>query len=132
MPNFSLGSRRALETCHPDIQRVFNEVIKHWDCRVLEGARSLETQAEYVRTGKSKTLNSRHIPAEDGYSYAVDVVPYPIDWNDRDRFLLFIGKVLGVAKEMGVDLVSGVDWDGDGYVKDHTFFDAPHFQIGKS
>ena len=46
-----------------------------------------------------------------------------------NRFILFAGKVLGIAKAMSVDLVSGVDWNDDGNIKDHSFFDAPHFEL---
>lgn len=120
-----------LKTCHPDIQKVFNEVIKHIDCSILQGVRTVEEQEELVRTGKSKTMDSKHLKQSDGYSHAVDVSPYPIDWNNRDRFILFAGKVLGIAKALGVDLVSGIDWDDDGDISDHTFFDAPHFQLKK-
>lgn len=129
MYRFSRRSKERLDTCHPDIQKVFNEAIKHWDITILEGIRTKERQEELVRTGKSKTLNSRHLDQGDGYSHAVDAVPYPIDWKDRERFILFVGKIIGLAKGMGIDLVSGVDWDDDGEIKDHTFFDAPHFQL---
>jgi len=128
---YSAKSMERLKTCHPDIQKVFNEVIKHIDCSILQGVRTVEEQEELVRTGKSKTMDSKHLKQSDGYSHAVDVSPYPIDWNNRDRFILFAGKVLGIAKALGVDLVSGIDWDDDGDISDHTFFDAPHFQLKK-
>jgi len=107
MPRYSSSSKTKLKTCHPDIQKVFNEVIQHVDCTVLEGVRTKERQEELVRTGMSQTMNSRHLEQNDGYSYAVDVAPYPIDWNDRDRFILFAGFVLGIAKSMDIDLTSG-------------------------
>jgi hypothetical protein len=129
MPKFSKRSQDRLNTCHPDIQKVFNEVIKHIDCTVLQGVRTLEEQEELVRSGKSMTMNSKHLAQDDGYSHAVDVVPYPIQWDNRERFILFAGKVLGMAKAMGIDLVSGIDWNDDGNIKDHSFFDAPHFQL---
>lgn len=128
---YSRSSQEKLATCHPDIQKVFNEAIKYWDITILEGIRSKETQEEYVKTGRSKTMNSKHLDQGDGYSHAVDAVPYPIDWQNRERFILFAGKILGLAKAMGVDLISGVDWNDDGNIKDHTFFDAPHFQLKK-
>ena len=61
MPKFSEQSKARLATCHPDLQRVFNEVIKHVDCTIIEGVRSINTQKEYVRTGKSKTMDSEAI-----------------------------------------------------------------------
>lgn len=129
MPKFSKKSLERLDTCHPDIQKVFKEVIKHVDCSILEGVRTKERQEELVRQGKSKTLNSKHIKQADGYAHAVDVAPWPIDWADRERFTLFAGFVLGIAKGLGVELVWGGDWDSDFTTKDHSFFDGPHFQL---
>lgn len=131
MPRFSRRSKEKLETCHPDIQKVMKEVIKYVDFTVLEGVRTLEQQAEYVRTGKSKTMNSKHLQQSDGYSHAIDIAPYPIDWKDRDRFILLAGFVLGIASQMGVKLRWGGDWDSDFKTKDHTFFDGPHFELIK-
>ena len=62
-------------------------------------------------------------------SMAVDVCPYPIDWNDRERFSYFAGYVRGVAAGMGIDIRWGGDWDSDGEVKDNSFDDLPHFEL---
>lgn len=129
MYKFSKSSQEKLSTCHPDIQKVFNEAIKHFDITIIEGIRTKEQQEEYVRTGKSKTMNSKHLAQSDGYSHAVDAAPFPLDWNDRERFIFFAGKILGIAKALGVNLVSGIDWNDDGSIKDTSFFDAPHFQM---
>lgn len=128
---YSSKSAAKLATCHPDIQKVFNEAIKHWDITILEGIRTKEKQEEYFRTGRSKTMKSKHLDQGDGYSHAIDAVPYPIDWENRERFILFAGKIIGLAKAMGVDLISGIDWDDDGDISDHTFFDSPHFELKK-
>lgn len=128
MPEFSERSKRILATCHEDIQAVFHEVIQHFDCTVISGHRGEEEQNENVRKGFSRVEfpNSRHnsIPSE-----AVDVVPYPIDWKDRERFHYFAGFVLGVAKMMDIDLRWGGDWDRDTEVKDNDFDDLPHFEL---
>jgi len=137
MPSFSRRSLDRLATCHPDIRAVFDEVIRHRDCTIIEGVRDRETQAEYVRTGRSKTMNSRHLKQPDGFSHAVDVAPYPVDWQDPKAFALFAGYVLATADRMKEDgqisrsLVWGGDWDGDGNVREHSFFDGPHFQLEK-
>jgi peptidoglycan L-alanyl-D-glutamate endopeptidase CwlK len=44
MPQFGKDSLTKLSTCHPDLQKLFNEVIKHYDCTILEGHRSDEDQ----------------------------------------------------------------------------------------
>ena len=62
-------------------------------------------------------------------SRAVDVVPYPIDWNDRERFHLFAGFVLGIAQSMGIKLRWGGDWNMNFEVDDNQFDDFPHFEL---
>ena len=94
MPRFGKRSRENLSTCHEDLQKVFNEVIKHVDCSVLEGHRDERTQEKLFSEGKTKV----HYPMgrhNTEPSRAVDVVPYPIDWNDRERFHLFSGLSSG-------------------------------------
>lgn len=135
MPKFGARSLRNLSTCHQDLQLIFNTVIQFEDCSVLEGARSLERQKELVAQGMSKTLKSKHVVHGDGLSMAVDVMKYPIDWQDKERVILFAGKVLGVAQSLldagkiSHKLRWGGDWDGDGNVKEHSFFDGPHFEL---
>ena len=131
MYKFGAKSKSRLETCHPDIQKICNELIKIMDVTVLEGVRTKEQQEEYVRTGKSKTMNSKHLEQGDGYSHAVDLAPFPIDWNYRERFVYMQGMIRGIALQLGIEVRSGIDWDSDGQVKDHTFFDGPHFELKK-
>jgi len=128
MPKFGKTSKKRLETCHPKLQELFNEVIKHYDCSILQGTRSKEEQDEYFRTGRSKVEwpNSKH---NSSPSNAVDVVPFPIDWNDWNRFYHFAGYVKGVADGLGIKIRSGIDWDGDNNFNDNSFNDAPHFEL---
>ena len=128
MPRFGRRSKERLATCHEDLIKVFNEVIKHVDCSIICGHRGEEDQNNAVVSGHSKVRypNGRHnkIP-----SNAVDVAPYPIDWDDLERFTLFAGFVLGIAKSMNIDLIWGNDWDGDFQTKDTNFRDYPHFEL---
>ena len=103
-------------------------VIKHVDCSVLEGHRGEERQNALFEEGKSKLKfpEGRHNSLP---SNAVDVTPYPVDWEDRERQTLFAGFVLGVAKMMGITLRWGGDWDMDFQVMDNRFDDFPHFEI---
>ncbi|MFV2058916.1 MAG: M15 family metallopeptidase [Thiohalomonadales bacterium] len=128
MPNFSVKSKRKLAEAHPDLQLVFNEVIKIFDCSVLCGYRTEEEQDELFRQGMSKV---RYPDSKHNYqpSNAVDVAPYPIDWNDRERFYFFAGHVIGIAHSMGIKLRHGGDWDGDKDIKDQSFYDLPHFEL---
>ena len=125
---YSPRSRARLETCNPRLQSVFNEVILHTDCTILAGRRSEAEQNEAFDTGRSQLRypESKHNKAP---SLAVDVAPFPIDWENRERFLLFAGFVKGVAAAIGIRLRLGADWDGDGDTRDQRFHDVPHFEL---
>lgn len=128
MAKFGKRSKKNLSTCHEDLQKVFNEVIKYVDCSVLEGHRSEERQEQLFSEGKTKVHypKGRH---NSKPSRAVDVVPYPIDWNDRERFHLFSGFVIGLARGMGITLRWGGDWNMNFEVDDNKFDDFPHFEL---
>lgn len=126
MPSFSRQSEERLETCDERLQDVFNRVIEDFDCSILDGHRSKIRQMELYEAGKTQVLESEH---NVWPSRAVDVAPYPIDWEDRERFHLFAGYVMGVAEMMGVPLRWGGDWDGDKQVSDNDFDDLVHFEL---
>ena len=132
MPSFGKNSRERLSQCDHKLQEVFNEVIKHIDCSVLEGIRSKEKQDRMFAEGKSKFKypGSKHnVTAANGKSIAVDVTPYPVDWKDRERQTLFAGFVIGIAKGMDIKIRWGGDWDMDWEVNDNKFDDFPHFEL---
>ena len=128
MPQFSGKSLERLKTCHPDLQRLFTEVIKHYDCTVTCGHRGKDEQDEAVRTGASKLAwpNSKHNQLP---SIAIDVVPFPIDWNDTSRFYHFAGFVLATAKQLGIEIRWGGDWNSDLKFRDEKFKDLPHYEL---
>lgn len=152
MAYFSDISNERLSTAHKDLQTLFNEVIKYFDCTVIYGHRTPEEQFELFKKGRElvngewvitdKRLVVTHL---DGYNrrskhnecpaLAVDVIPYPINWEDKSRMDYFGGFVLGIAtmlrKEGKIksDIRWGHDWDGDTEVSDTKFVDRPHFQI---
>tara|TARA_R100000664_G_scaffold9001_1_gene14865 strand:+ start:1661 stop:2053 length:393 start_codon:yes stop_codon:yes gene_type:complete len=128
MPKFSKKSLSKLETCDKRLQDLFLRVVKKFDCTILEGHRSKDRQNKLFDEGKSKLKypKGKHnsLPSK-----AVDVAPYPIDWNDRERFTYFAGYVVGIAYQMGLKIRWGGDWDMDTQVKDNNFDDLPHFEI---
>ena len=130
MPKFGRTSRKRLDSCHEDIQQVFKEVVKHYDCSIVCGYRGEKEQNQAYDKGNSKVKypKGRHNKFP---SNAVDVAPYPIDWADRDGFILFAGFVLGVASQKGINLRWGGDWDGDFDLSDNQFDDLVHFELKK-
>jgi len=131
MPKFGKRSLRNLNEAHPKIRRVMDEVIKYHDCSVIEGHRPKSEQDAVYHAGKSKVKwpNSKHNSTP---SNAIDVVPYPVDWNDKKRFYYFAGLVIGIAASMGIKLRWGGDWDQDNDFKDQSFHDLPHFELDAS
>lgn len=134
MAKFGKRSQANLSESHKDLQTIFNEVIKYFDCSVIEGHRGEYEQNEAFKNKKSKLKypKSKHnkIPA-----MAVDAVPYPIDWKDTNRMRYFAGFVVGIAnllKDRGIidhALRWGGDWNRNTQLKDNKFQDLPHYEL---
>lgn len=132
MPAFGRRSKARLDTCHPELQRLFREVVKHWDCTILTGHRGKRAQDEAWTTGRSKVRwpEGEH---NDWPSNAVDAAPWPVpDWEDVKVFYTFAGFVMGVASQLGIPIRWGGDWDGDRDLNDQTFNDLVHFELEES
>lgn len=76
--SLSPKSIARLSDVHPDLRELVELAIAQTeqDFIVLEGLRSAETQAEYLKRGVTKTLKSKHLKQPSGYGHAVDLVPY--------------------------------------------------------
>lgn len=128
MPKFGSKSKKKLATCHPELQRLCNEVIKYYDFSVLEGHRTKAKQDNAFKQGRSKVQypNSKH---NTNPSMAVDIAPYPINWKDTPRWYHFGGYVKATADRLEIPIRWGGDWDGDFDLKDQNFYDLPHFEL---
>jgi peptidoglycan L-alanyl-D-glutamate endopeptidase CwlK len=130
MPRFGKRSRERLKGVDSKLVNVLNEVVKYFDITIIEGLRSQKRQNELVAQGKSKTKFGKHVQGK-----AVDIAPYPIDWDSRDDFHYLGGFVLGVASKMGIDIRWGGDWSDSSLsknartTKDNNFDDLVHFEI---
>ena len=140
MAQFGKRSRAALETCHDDIRVVMEMAIRLVDFSALEGRRSKYLQNLYFDQGKShikwpkgkhntwKEVNGIIVEDEEALSNAIDIVPYPIDWNDSKRFILLAGVVLGCAHALDIKMRWGGDWNQD-FKFNQSFVDMPHFEL---
>ena len=135
-------SLKSLEGVNPNLVKVVERAIEltEQDFLVLEGVRSKEQC--YINYGKGRTaaqcsakgvptkyaqpslskvtwlndpLASKHVTGN-----AVDLVPYPIDWNTISKFTTISKAMKQAAKELGIDLEWGGDW---------TKKDYPHFEL---
>ena len=146
MASFSYSKRSIdnLKQCHPDLQKVFMEVIRYFDCSIIEGHRNKSAQEAYFHTGKSKLPfpKSKHNISP---SMAVDVAPYPIQWRSdlskhirlayQRKCYYFAGFVMAIAKSLydgrtiSYKIRWGGDWDSDHDLSDQTFNDLVHFEL---
>ena len=123
MSNFRLSKRSEenLRGVHPDLVKVVHRALEITDIdfMVIEGKRNEARQRQLVASGKSQTMNSRHLTG-----HAVDCAPLvnnQIPWNDWSYFKKVADAMIEAAKELGVDIEWGGNWK--------TFKDGPHFQL---
>lgn len=118
----SQRSRAALQGVHPDLVAVVKAALELTpvDFTVTEGLRTAARQAELVRAGASRTLNSRHLTG-----HAVDVAAW-VDGQVRWDWPLYprIAEAFkAAAKSRGVRLIWGGDWP--------RLRDGPHFELDR-
>jgi peptidoglycan L-alanyl-D-glutamate endopeptidase CwlK len=128
MPNFSKKSKEKLSTCHIDLQRLLNEVVKTFDCVIICGERGEvdQNKAFNKKWSKLQYPKSKHNKKP---SMAVDVVPYPVNWEDLNRLYFFGGYMKAKSEAMGINIRWGGDWDSDTQVDDQEFIDLPHYEL---
>lgn len=128
MYKYGTTSQARLDTCHPDLQKLFTELSNDWNISIICGHRTEEAQNAAVASGNSKTPypKSKHNTSP---SIAVDAALYPIDWKDNGRHYMFVGMVKQKAKDLGINIRCGADWDGDNETRDQTFNDLVHFEL---
>ena len=117
---------QRLAGLHPDLVRVVERARLAVPFIVVEGLRTRERQAQLVKAGASRTMNSRHLTG-----HAVDLA-YWLDDGDGTpeagevRWDWPLARKLAAAMkasaaEESVALVWGGDWA--------SFPDGPHFEL---
>ena len=158
MITLSKLSLSRMEGLHPDLRRVIsyaaNIAEPHEDFMVIEGVRSRENMmvnygkgrtaaqlaakgipASFAQPGAAKVtwLNdpfaSNHRVQRDGFGWAVDLAPWPIDWNDSKRFEKLALLMFRAAAAEKVHIRWGRDWDEDGRYEEKGETDGPHFEL---
>jgi len=151
MPSYSQNSEHEKDTTTENIQKVFGEVVKHYDNTFIKGYRPNTEQKKLFDAKRSKIeKDGKHnrSPSEAG-----DVAPFTngkIPWprtpsfinnltkeqraeftayvKDMGQFYHFAGFVQGTARHMGHPLRWGGDWDKDRDFSDQHFDDLVHFE----
>ena len=149
----SQRSKSRLLAVHPKLVKTVERAIEITDVDfgISEGLRTLETQKHYVATGKSQTMNSKHLRQDDGFSHAVDLVAYisgQVSWE-----LNVYDNICDAMKRAARDVGCGLRWGAAWNVPDITlwsgtaeearmsyidtrrsqgrrpFIDGPHFEL---
>ena len=76
---YSVRSQKILLTVHLDLQRVFNEAIRHRDVSITAGRRGKDEQNKLWAEHKTKLKypDSYHNAKAPLLAAAVDAIPYP-------------------------------------------------------
>lgn len=155
---YALGtkSKQKLATVHPDLARVIALAItlSPQDFTVLETLRTEATQREYVRTGASQTMDSRHLPGPNGKARAADLGAYvagmvrwewdlyppiadamrraaiqlniPVRWGGAWVLLNDLGSLAAVKRAVAQYTAARKAQ------RKKAFLDGPHFELPKS
>ena len=138
---YALGAKslERLAGVHPRLVAVVKRAIaiSPQDFLVLEGVRTPERQRELYAQGRTKpgkvvtwTLTSNHFKnAKTGYGHAVDLCPFPVDWNTASKFDAIYRAMMKASAELDTPIRSGMDWDRDGKLREAKESDSPHFEL---
>lgn len=114
-------SRKRLQGVHPDLVRVVKDAAENapFEILVVDGLRTVAQQKKFVASGKSTTMNSRHLTG-----HAVDLCA--IDDNGKlqwgKQYANGIAELMeAAAKRHDIPLEWGGAWK--------SFVDTPHWQL---
>lgn len=132
MAVFSQASLQQYATLEPRLQKILDEAIKYFDFKIIEGHRNEADQEAAFASGASK-LHWPHGNHNSLPSRAVDIAPYPVDWDDDVkavmRFAFMMGVVRVCAAQLGIKVRFGMDWNRNLDMRDESFIDAPHVEL---
>jgi len=120
---WSERSKKALRGVHPDLVRVLENGLKNGrrDFVVLEGRRTKLRQAELVKEGASKIMNSRHL---GGFAVDLGVLRgKSVSWH-WPEYIVLAADLKKAAIEEKVPIVWGGDWE--------HFRDGGHFELSRA
>lgn len=152
MNKYSRRSQQNFDTLHPDLQRLMLAVLEEDDHSIVFGHRPPQMQHQLFEYGRRYDIDQQRwvvfnkasvVTNCDGYkiksrhndnpSTAVDAYPFINGKmsNKKSDVIFFMGKVYQKARELGIEITWGGDWDGDKDTTDNVLEDYAHIQLKK-
>ena len=144
---YSKMSLLKLIGVHPIMINFAFELANVIDCRLVDGVRTDPEQQKLFIEGKSTrdgiVKKSKHQKKEDGYGYALDILPLPRGVNmylddgseDNIRWAQFDGLCQGLAYKLGITIRTGFKWRSSMMAslerseRDNTLPDGNHVEL---
>jgi peptidoglycan L-alanyl-D-glutamate endopeptidase CwlK len=145
---FKAGARslKNLQGVHPKLVAVVHRALEIGlvDFAVICGVRTQAEQNALYAQGRTKpgkivtwTRNSNHrVNPATGFGHAVDLFPGTWEIIDNkktpeidDAYALVNRAMMQAAKELGVKIRWGANWDGDKMIREKGETDNPHFEL---
>ena len=120
---FGNKSKERLKECDLRLQTLCEKMLSRsdFDMTITCGHRNKEEQEKAFSEGKSKA----HFGQSKHNSYpskAVDIVPYPINWDVKDRrWSMMVALAYDTARLLGIKIRCGAFFNG--------FADWPHIEL---
>jgi len=127
-----MKNQERLKDVHPALVDILLEVDRIIELNIIEGHRDPARQLKLFEEGKTKLKFGKHNKLP---SHAVDCAPVNFDWanasahSETYKLFFLYGVMETIAKQHGVKLRFGGDWDHDYLYNDQTFNDRVHFEL---
>lgn len=140
---WSQSSRKNRNTCHKDLQTIFDVVLQRHDCSWIFGRRGEELQNQLYADGRSKLKYPESMHNASPLSKAADIIPVVpgvgrIVGNKKSELKYFY-TFAGIVKATMIELYEegkikwllrwGGDWDSDQNFDDQNFNDLYHWEV---
>lgn len=115
---------------HPQLMAIYrraNELAQQqgFTIHIRDGLRTAEEQAANVRSGASKTMNSRHLKAPNGWGHALDLEVLYEGPQSNAKDWEGVNKIKPMMFQAAKDLRLPIQWGGDW----QRFKDGFHWQL---
>ncbi len=138
-------SMEQLATIATDLRVVLSDALRLSDVpfQIVQGARTIDKQREYFKAGKSKVnpdayasgaalyAAAKHVVGPGApLSRAADIIiDLPGLEYDTKHLSYVAGVVMACARQRGIAIRWGANFDRDKELFEQSFVDAPHFEV---